>query len=75
MRKDYSMAQTLERYGAYYNRLVCEFCGLSTDKKPIKKFNISPDTVIYIQNGSIFYEMDSIKQYLYDSGSHNWHEI
>lgn len=69
------MSQTLAKHGAVYNRLVCGFCGLSTDTKPITKFFVSENDVIYIENGSTFYEMNTGKKYIYDASAHSWHNV
>ena len=66
------MSQTLAKHGAVYNRLVCEFCGLSTDIKPLVNFSASANDVVYIENGSTFYEMDTGKKYIYDTSTHSW---
>ncbi len=64
------MATTMSRYGASFNRQLCEIVGLSTDTKPI-------DIVegVYIQNGSKFIEMDTDKKYLYDAENKQWKEV
>ena len=43
------------------------FKGLSTDVKPIDKWN-----GISIENGSSFFEMDTQKIYFYDESSESW---
>lgn len=66
---------TVTQTGANINHAVCEFHGLSTDIKPIDIFK-DPETsaTTYIDNGSIFYEIDTGKRYMYDSTNQQWHE-
>lgn len=64
------MAVTLRKYGAKYNTTFCQFCGLSTDTKPVTSFG-----GINIANGSKFLEMDTNKEYLYDADAKVWHEV
>lgn len=66
---------TVTQTGANINHAVCEFHGLSTDIKPIDIFT-DPETsaTTYIDNGSIFYEIDTGKRYMYDSTNQQWHE-
>ena len=65
--------QTLNKYGAKANRVICEFDGLSTDSKPTASFT-DPNTnaTIYIDNGSVFNEMDTAKRYKYNKSSDTW---
>jgi hypothetical protein len=42
-----------------------EFRGLSTDKKPIKN----------VGNGSVFFEMDTLKVFIFDEKSKKWIEL
>ena len=42
-----------------------EYVGLSTDTKPTDG----------VANGSIFYEMDTKKCYMFDEDNATWHEI
>ncbi len=42
-----------------------EFRGLSTDEKPIK----------YVGNGSVFFEMDTLKLFMFDAENLVWLEI
>lgn len=42
-----------------------EFRGLSTDEKPVEK----------VGNGSIFFEMDTGKLYMFDAENKKWREI
>lgn len=46
-----------------------EFFGLSTNEKPTDKFNGVPVT-----NGSVFYEMDTKKVYMFDEENKVWIE-
>lgn len=64
------MAETLRKYGAKYNTTFCQFCGLSTDAKPVTSFG-----GINIANGSKFLEMDTNKEYLYDADAKVWYEV
>ena len=63
------MSETLRKYGAKYNTTYCEFCGLSTDVKPVTSFG-----GINIANGSKFVEIDTNKEYRYDAKSKTWHD-
>lgn len=63
------MSVTLRKYGAKYNTTYCEFCGLSTDVKPVTSFG-----GIFIANGSKFVEIDTNKEYRYDAKSKTWHD-
>lgn len=45
-------------------REIREYRGLSTDTKP------QNDT-----NGSVFFEMDTGKVYMYDEANHQWREL
>jgi signal peptidase I len=64
------MAKTLRKYGAKYNTTYCEFCGLSTDVKPVTSFG-----GINIANGSKFVEMNTNKEFRYDADAKVWHEV
>lgn len=64
------MAETLRKYGAKYNTTFCQFCGLSTDTKPVTSFG-----GIFIANGSVFLEMDTNKKYLFDAEHKQWKEV
>lgn len=61
---------TLNKYADKCNRVWLELYGLSTDEKPIEKFN---DT--YIGNASILYTMDDKKCYMYSEENHMWYEM
>lgn len=63
------MSETLRKYGAKYNTTFCQFCGLSTDNKPIISFD-----GINIANGSEFVEIDTDTKYLYDAEHQQWIE-
>lgn len=58
---------TLNKYGNRTNRVWLELYGLSTDIKPIEKFETT-----FIGNASTFMEMDTGKVYLYDEQNHKW---
>ncbi len=61
---------TCNKYGDQTNRVWLELYGLSTDEKPIEKFEITP-----IGNSSTYYEMDTKKAYIYDEENHKWWEV
>ena len=69
------MAATMSKYGSHYNKMLCEFAGLSTDTKPIDTFTEPDGTPFIIQNGSVFYEMDTDTKYFYDSENKEWKEV
>ncbi|MBQ0036826.1 MAG: hypothetical protein KBT35_07920 [Firmicutes bacterium] len=58
---------TLNKYSDRPNREYLELYGLSTDEKPIGKFENS-----FIGNASSFYEMDTRKAFLYDEENNEW---
>ena len=61
---------TLNEYGNKTNRVWLELYGLSTDEKPIEKFEGT-----FIGNGSIYYCMDSKETFIYDEENHRWLEV
>ena len=61
---------TLNKYGTRTNRVWLELYGLSTDEKPIEKFENT-----FIGNASTFLEMDSKKYWIYHEENHKWHEM
>lgn len=61
---------TLNKYGDKANRIWMELFGLSTDEKPIQKFEDN-----FIGNASTYYEMDTRKSYIYDEENHKWWEV
>lgn len=61
---------TLNKYGDKCNRVYLELYGLSTDTKPIEKFEN-----VFIGNASTYYEMDSKKLFIYDEENHKWFEM
>ena len=61
---------TLNKYGYKTNRVWLELFGLSTDEKPIEKFES-----IFIGNSSTYYEMDTKKCFIYDEENHKWYEM
>lgn len=63
------MSTTLRKYGVNYNIPVMELDGLSTDEKPVDKF----DGMI-IPNGSSFTEIDTGAEYLFDAENGTWYE-
>ena len=60
---------TLNKYGDRCNRVYLELYGLSTDEKPIEKFENT-----FIGNASIYYCMDTKQCFLYDEENHRWLE-
>lgn len=68
--------QTLSTYGAKANRVVCEFDGLSTDTKPTVSFtDANTNVTTYIDNGSVFNEINTGKRYKYDKSTDTWKEV
>ena len=60
---------TLNKYGDRCNRVYLELYGLSTDEKPIEKFENT-----FIGNASTYYCMDTKQCFLYDEENHRWLE-
>ena len=61
---------TLNKYGNRENRVWLELYGLSTDEKPIEKFDD-----IMIGNSSTYYEMDTKNTFMYDEENKKWWEV
>jgi hypothetical protein len=61
---------TLNKYGDRPNRVWLELYGLSTDEKPIEKFEST-----LIGNASTYYEMDTRKAFIYDEENHKWWDV
>ena len=61
---------TLNKYGNRENRVWLELYGLSTDEKPIVKFDD-----IFIGNLSTYYEMDTKNTFMYDEENKKWWEV
>ena len=61
---------TLNKYGNRENRVWLELYGLSTDEKPIEKFDD-----IFIGNASTYYEMDTKNTFMYDEENKKWWEV
>ena len=61
---------TLNKYADRANRVWFELYGLSTDEKPIEKFDGT-----YIGNASMLYIMDDKKCYIYDEENKKWWEL
>ena len=61
---------TLNKYGDKCNRVYLELYGLSTDTKPIEKFEN-----MFIGNASTFFEMDKNKCFIHDEENHKWREM
>ena len=51
----------------FSSKYLFELVGLSTDEKPIGKFDGQP-----IKNGSLFFEMDTSNSFLYDEENSIW---
>ena len=69
LRKESTMI-TLNKYGNRENRVWLELYGLSTDEKPIEKFDD-----IFIGNSSTYYEMDTKNTFMYDEENKKWWEV
>lgn len=54
----------------FANATVFDLTGLSTDTKPIEKFNGKKLT-----NGSSFFEMDTASAYMYDEAGKTWKKL
>lgn len=52
------------------NRAELELYGISTDEKPVDKIK---DIAIF--NGSVFYEMDTGKLFIFDEENRKWWEV
>ena len=61
---------TLNKYGDKCNRVYLELYGLSTDEKPIEKFEN-----VFIGNGRTLYEMDTKRAWIYSEENHTWYEV
>ena len=61
---------TLNKQGNNTNHVWLELYGLSTDTKPIHKFN-----GVFMGNASTFYEMDTRKAFIYDAENNKWYEM
>jgi len=61
---------TLNKYADKANRLYLELYGLSTDEKPIEKFENT-----FISNGSRFIVMDTSQIFFYSEENKNWYEF
>ena len=61
---------TINKYADKPNRVWLELYGLSTDTKPIEKFEN-----VFIGNASTYYEMDTSKCFIYDEENHKWWEM
>lgn len=61
---------TLNKYGNRENRVWLELYGLSTDEKPIEKFDD-----IFIGNSNTYYEMDTKNTFMYDEENKKWWEV
>ena len=61
---------TLNKYGDKCNRVYLELYGISTDTKPIEKFEN-----VFIGNGSTLYEMDTKRAWIYSEENHTWYEV
>lgn len=61
---------TLNKYADKCNRVWLELYGISTDEKPIEKFEST-----FIGNSSTYYEMDTGKMFIYDEENHVWYPV
>ena len=61
---------TLNCYAGKPDRVWLELYGLSTDPKPIEKFEN-----VFIGNASTYLEMDTGKCFIYDEENHRWLEV
>lgn len=61
---------TLNKYSDRPNRSYMELYGLSTDEKPVEKFEGT-----FIGNASTFYCMDNKETFIYDEENHRWLEV
>lgn len=57
---------TLYRASFQTAERAMEFCGISTDEKPVDTKNT------LIPNGSVFYEIDTQTTYRYDAENKEW---
>ena len=63
---------TIDSINRFNNSLT--IMALSTDVKPTK--TIEYKKVTYeVENGSVFYEMDTKKAYMYDEENHQWYDV
>lgn len=60
----------LVKYGAWYNTNVMHIDGLSTDTKPVDKFD-----GMAIPNGSIYTEIDTGDKYMFDAENKAWYKV
>ena len=61
---------TLIKYGNNYNVLVMHIDGLSTETKPTDNFD-----GMAIPNGSIYTEIDTGAEYMFDEDNKTWHNV
>lgn len=61
---------TIYEFAGKRNGQTVDMIGKSTDEKPTKTFEGHP-----IINGTIFYEMDTKKIYMYDEEESKWWEV
>ncbi|UWF83756.1 MAG: hypothetical protein [Bacteriophage sp.] len=54
---------TMNKWGGANGTAEAEFCGLSTDNKPVDEG---------IPNGSSFFEMDTFKVYFFNKATKTW---
>lgn len=57
---------TIGKIGGRDETLITELCGLSSDTKPIGNG---------LKNGSLFYEINTSKYYIYNETSQTWNKI
>ena len=61
---------TLNKYGGKPNRIWLELYGLSTDEKPIEKYENN-----LIVNSSTYFEMDTQRLFIYSEEDSTWYEL
>lgn len=61
---------TLIKRGVSYNSLISEIYGLSSETKPVTEIEGR-----FIENGSVYTEIDTGKKFMYDKENKKWYEI
>ena len=64
------MMVSIYRIIDFSSKYLFELVGLSTDEKPIGKYDNQP-----IKNGSLFFEMDTSNSFLYDEENSIWRSM
>lgn len=60
----------LVKYGSHFNTNVMHIDGLSTETKPVDKFD-----GMAIPNGSIYTEIDTGDKYMFDAENKVWYKV